>query len=105
MIDRACQLGTEIQLYRLKIDAYGDYQGPVKKLIAKRPDLLPTIESTLIMKQVAIDILAEWLYRKPSLKPPRNTSIIRAMRTQCCRLLDQIGFGLTASVACATGLG
>lgn len=99
MIDRACQLDTEeIQLYRLKIDAYGDYQGPVKKLIAKRPDLLPTIESTLIMKQVAIDILAEYGYtenlRRVFTKEYKHHS--RYAHNQCCRLLDQIGFGLTA---------
>ncbi|MFZ1493654.1 MAG: coproporphyrinogen-III oxidase family protein [Candidatus Competibacter denitrificans] len=99
MIDRACQLGTEeIQLYRLKIDAYGDYQGPVKQLIKKRPDLLPTIESTLIMKQVAIDILAEYGYtenlRRVFTKEYKHHS--RYAHNQCCRLLDQIGFGLTA---------
>lgn len=99
MIDRACQLGVEeIQLYRLKIDAYGDYQGPVKKLIAKRPDLLPTIESTLVMKQVAIDILAEYGYteniRRVFTKEYKHHS--RYAHNQCCRLLDQIGIGLTA---------
>jgi oxygen-independent coproporphyrinogen-3 oxidase len=99
MIEQACQLGAEeIQIYRLKIDAYGDYQGPVKQLIAKRPDLLPTIEQTIIMKQVAIDILAEYGYtenlRRVFSKEYKHHS--RYAHNQCCRLLDQIGFGLTA---------
>ena len=99
MIERACQLDVEeIQLYRLKIDAYGDYQGPVKKLITKRPDLVPTIEQTVIMKQVAIDILARHGYtenlRRVFSKEYKHHS--RYAHNQCCRLLDQIGFGLTA---------
>ncbi len=99
MIEQACQLGVEeIQLYRLKIDAYGDYQGPVKRFIEKHPELVPTVEQTLIMKQVAIDILAEYGYtenlRRVFSKEYRHHS--RYAHNQCCRLLDQIGFGLTA---------
>jgi oxygen-independent coproporphyrinogen III oxidase len=99
MIERACRLGVEeIQLYRLKIDAYGDYQGPVKQLIDKRPDLIPTAEQAIIMKQVAIDILAEHGYtenlRRVFSREYRHHS--RYAHNQCCRLLDQIGIGLTA---------
>lgn len=99
MMHRACQLGVEeIQLYRLKIDAYGDYQGPVKHLIEKRPDLIPSAEQTIIMKQVAIDILAQYGYtenlRRVFSKEYKHHS--RYAHNQCCRLLDQIGLGLTA---------
>ena len=99
MIERACQLGVEeIQLYRLKIDAYGDYQGPVKQLIDKRPDLIPTVDQTIVMKQLAIDILAEHGYtenlRRVFSKEYKHHS--RYAHNQCCRLLDQIGLGLTA---------
>src|SRR5260221_9456836 len=56
----AVTLGTEeIQLYRLKIEAYGDYQGPIKNYIEKRPDEVVSNEETIMMKQLAIDILAE----------------------------------------------
>jgi oxygen-independent coproporphyrinogen-3 oxidase len=99
VVERACQLGVEeIQIYRLKIDAYGDYQGPVKQLIEKHPALLPTIEQTIIMKQVAIDILAAYGYsenlRRVFSKEYKHHS--RYAHNQCCRLLDQIGVGLTA---------
>lgn len=99
MIEQACQLGVEeIQLYRLKIDAYGDYQGPVKQMIEKHPETLLTIEQTVVMKQAAIDILAEYGYtenlRRVFSREYKHHS--RYAHNQCCRLLDQIGFGLTA---------
>jgi oxygen-independent coproporphyrinogen III oxidase len=99
MMERACRLGVEeIQLYRLKIDAYGDYQGPIKRLLERRPELKPTVENTIMMKQVAIDILARHGYtenlRRVFTKEYRHHS--RYAHNQCCRLLDQIGFGLTA---------
>jgi oxygen-independent coproporphyrinogen-3 oxidase len=50
------------------------------------------------MKQVAIDILAEYGYtenlRRVFSKEYKHHS--RYAHNQCCRLLDQIGFGLTA---------
>jgi oxygen-independent coproporphyrinogen-3 oxidase len=99
MIERTCQLGVEeIQVYRLKIDAYGDYQGPIKQFITKHPERVPTTEQGLIMKQVAIDILAAYGYtenlRRVFSKEYRYHS--RYAHNQCCRLLDQIGIGLTA---------
>lgn len=99
MVERACQLGVEeIQMYRLKIDAYGDFQGPVKTLIDKHPEMVPTIEQTIAMKQVAIDIMAEYGYtenlRRVFSKEYKHHS--RYAHNQCCRLLDQIGIGLTA---------
>lgn len=99
MVERACQLGVEeIQMYRLKIDAYGDFQGPVKQMIEKHPEKVPTIEQTIVMKQLAIDIMAEYGYtenlRRVFSKEYKHHS--RYAHNQCCRLLDQIGIGLTA---------
>ncbi|ESQ13180.1 MAG TPA: coproporphyrinogen III oxidase family protein [Chromatiaceae bacterium] len=99
MMERACRLGVEeIQLYRLKIDAYGDYQGPIKQLLEKHPELRPSVEQTIVMKQLAIDILASHGYsenlRRVFTKEYRHHS--RYAHNQCCRLLDQIGIGLTA---------
>ena len=38
VIEKAVRLDVpEIQLYRLKIEAYGDYQAPLKKLLTMRP--------------------------------------------------------------------
>lgn len=99
-IEEACRLGvTEIQLYRLKVDAYGDYQGPIKQYLTKHPDRVVTNETAIMMKQVAHDILNQHGYhenvlRRVFCKGPQYYS--HYAHNQCCRLLDQIGIGLTA---------
>ena len=99
-IEEACKLGvTEIQLYRLKVDAYGDYQGPIKQYLNKYPDRVVTNETAIMMKQVAHDILNKHGYHENVLrrvfsKGPQYYS--HYAHNQCCRLLDQIGIGLTA---------
>ncbi len=99
-IEEACKLGvTEIQLYRLKVDAYGDYQGPIKQYLNKYPDRVVTNETAIMMKQVAHDILNRHGYHENVLrrvfsKGPQYYS--HYAHNQCCRLLDQIGIGLTA---------
>ena len=99
VMKEAVTLGTEeIQLYRLKIEAYGDYQGPIKNYIEKRPDEVVSNEETIMMKQLAIDILAENGYhenlRRVYTKERKHYSCYA--HNQCCELLDEIGFGLTA---------
>lgn len=99
VIEHAVSLDVdEIQLYRLKIEAYGDYQGPIKRFTEVRPDELPTVEETLMMKQVAIDILNENGYyenlRRVFSKERKHFS--HYAHNQCHMLYDQIGFGLTA---------
>jgi oxygen-independent coproporphyrinogen-3 oxidase len=99
VMKEAVTLGTEeIQLYRLKIDAYGDYQGPIKNYIEKRPDEVVSNEETIMMKQLAIDILAENGYhenlRRVFTKERKHYSCYA--HNQCCELFDEIGFGLTA---------
>lgn len=98
-IERACQFDVhEIQLYRLKVDAYGDYQGPIKQIKQKRPAAVPTNEEAIIMKSVAIDILRSYGYtenlRRVFTRKPEHYS--HYAHNQCCELRDQIGFGLTA---------
>lgn len=98
-IERAIALDTdEIQLYRLKIEAYGDFQAPIKRLTQRQPDQLPTVEETLMMKQLAIDLLNENGYyenlRRVFTKQRKHYS--HYADNQCCGLLDQLGFGLTA---------
>lgn len=99
VIEEAVQLDVEeIQLYRLKIDAYGDYQGPIKKQLRINPTDLPSVEDTITMKQLAIDILAEHGYhenmRRVFSEKPEHYS--HYAHNQCCMLYDEIGFGLTA---------
>ncbi|MBR8831581.1 MAG: hypothetical protein N5P05_003067 [Chroococcopsis gigantea SAG 12.99] len=99
VMDSAVALDVEeIQLYRLKVEAYGDYQGPIKGAKEKGMMGLPSIEETLMMKQIAIDILAENGYhenlRRVYSRERKNYS--HYADNQCCGLLDQLGFGLTA---------
>ncbi len=99
MIEDAARLGVdEIQLYRLKIEAYGDAQGPIQKIATLRPEQLPAFEEAIRMKQAAIDILGAHGYkenlRRVFSKEPEKYS--HYAHNQCCQLYDQVGFGLTA---------
>ena len=98
-IEKAVKLGVhEIQLYRLKVEAYGDFQGPVKKYMSIHPEVVPTADETIMMKQLAIDILAENGYtenlRRVYTREKKHISWYAF--NQCCNLFDEIGLGLTA---------
>lgn len=88
----------EIQLYRLKVSAYGDYQGPVKKLIDKKALRALNDEETVLMKRIAIDMLTANNFteniRRVFSRTKNNYSVYAW--NQCCMLYDEIGFGLTA---------
>jgi oxygen-independent coproporphyrinogen-3 oxidase len=88
----------EIQLYRLKIEAYGDFQGVIKKVTEVRLEDIPTNEDAIMMKQIALDILNENGYqenlRRVFTKEGKHYS--HYADNQCCGLLDQLGFGQTA---------
>ena len=80
VIEEACQLDAdEIQLYRLKVEAYGDYQGPIKQVKEKKPSNVPTNEDAIMMKQLAIDVLREYGYEEKILRRvftlPTNSSM------------------------------
>lgn len=99
VIEEAVSLGVEeIQLYRLKVEAYGDYQAAIKQVRQIRPEEMPSLEETIMMKQLAIDILNQHGYhenlRRVFTKKPEYYS--HYADNQCCGLLDQIGLGLTA---------
>ena len=83
----------EIQLYRLKVQAYGDRQG----YIINQRDEIPDFEQTMQMKQIAIDVLNENGFeenlRRVYTKHKKNIS--HYAYNQCCNLFDQIGFGIT----------
>ncbi len=84
----------EIQLYRLKVLAYGDYQGYIIKMRSS----IPSFEDTMMMKQVALDIMEEHGFhgnlRRVCSKKKEHFS--HYAYNQCCNLYDQIGLGLTA---------
>ena len=100
VVDEACRLDVEeIQLYRLKVEAYGDYQGPIKQVLEKKKQPVPTNEDAIVMKQLAIEILDQHGYREEILRRvftrhPEHYS--HYAHNQCCRLVDEVGFGLTA---------
>lgn len=98
-MEQAVTLGVgEIQLYRLKVEAYGDFQGPVKKFKQMKPETVPKPEETVMMKQLAIGILNAHGYhenlRRVFSKQRQDFSIYA--HNQCCQLYDEIGLGLTA---------
>jgi oxygen-independent coproporphyrinogen-3 oxidase len=72
----AVTLGTEeIQLYRLKVEAYGDYQAPVKKLILAENGYRENLRRVYTKERKRYSCYAH---------------------NQCCMLYDEVGFGLTA---------
>lgn len=99
VIEEACTLGTEeIQLYRLKIEPYGDQEGTIKKFLAYHEDELISVEDTIRMKEMSDLILEDHGYkenlRRVFTKKKNNISLYAYY--QCCRLYDEVGFGLSA---------
>lgn len=99
VIEEACTLGTEeIQLYRLKIEPYGDQEGTIKRFSAYHEDELISLENTIRMKEISDLILEDHGYtenlRRVFTKKKSNISLYAY--NQCCRLKDEVGFGLSA---------
>lgn len=99
VMKEACTLGTdEIQLYRLKIEPYGDQEGSIKKFSAYHEDELISVEDTIRMKEISDLILEDYGYtenlRRVFTKSKKNISLYAY--NQCCRLKDEVGFGLSA---------
>ena len=99
VMEEACSLGTdEIQLYRLKIEPYGDQEGTIKKFSAYHEDELISVENTIRMKYISDLILEDHGYtenlRRVFTKSKRDISLYAY--NQCCRLKDEVGFGLSA---------
>lgn len=88
----------EIQFYRLKVIPYGDQKGTIEKIREIRPEDVPPIEEAVLMKQVAIDFLAQHGYlenlRRVFTRKRSNISLYAF--NQCCNLYDEIGLGQTA---------
>lgn len=101
VMERAVRLPTdEIQLYRLKVQAYGDLQGAIIQNRSRADRIpIPDFRQTMMMKQAATDILAENGYTESILRRvySRQRKIFSHYAyNQCCNQYDQIGFGLTA---------
>jgi len=98
-MEKAVSLETEeIQLYRLKIIPYGDHAGSIVHQFAKCADEFVPVEETIMMKQIAITILSENGYNENLRRvfTKKREDFSHYADNQCCKLFDQIGFGLTA---------
>jgi oxygen-independent coproporphyrinogen-3 oxidase len=98
-IDSALAAGVhEIQFYRLKIDPYGDQTGNIVNVRKRNPQTLLSANETIVMKQIAIDLLAESGYRENLRRvyTQNRKYISKYAFNQCCNLLDEIGLGLSA---------
>lgn len=102
-IERACVLHErgltdEIQTYRLKVDAYGDFQGIIGLLYDRDPAMFPDFEETMMQKAVTEEVLKRYglkgNLRRVYTKDRRIYS--HYAYNQCCAQYDQIGLGLTA---------
>jgi oxygen-independent coproporphyrinogen-3 oxidase len=98
-IDSALTTGVhEIQFYRLKIDPYGDQTGKIVHVRNQKQKTLPAVQETILMKQIAIDLLAAEGYRENLRRVfvQKKKYISKYAFNQCCNLLDEIGLGLSA---------
>lgn len=99
VMEEACTLGTdEIQLYRLKIEPYGDQEGTIKKFSAYHEDELISAEETIRMKEISDLILEDHGYTENLRRvfTKKKSAISLYAYNQCCRLKDEVGFGLSA---------
>lgn len=99
VIEEACTLDVdEIQLYRLKIEPYGDQEGTIKRFSAYHPDDLISVEDTIRMKEIANLILYDHGYKENLRRvyTKRRSDISIYAYNQCCRLRDEVGFGISA---------
>lgn len=99
VIERAVQLPmAEIQIYRLKVQAYGDFQGAINRYArGTGAKDIPDFRTTMMMKQIAIDILNEHGFHESLRRVyTKNKKVFSHYAyNQCCNLYDQVGFGMT----------
>lgn len=98
-VAKAITLGAdEIQQYHIKFIPYGDHKGVVFDKHKEGRCASPSPEEIVAMKEAGIALLGEGGYKenltRVFTKGPEFYS--RYAHEQCCDLLDQIGFGLTA---------
>ena len=99
VIEKAVELPmAEIQIYRLKVQAYGDYQGAINRYArGTGAKDIPDFRTTMMMKQIAIDILNEHGFNESLRRVyTKNKKVFSHYAyNQCCSLYDQVGFGMT----------
>ena len=99
VIREAASTGVhEIQLYRLKIEPYGDRAGSVQKRRSAAPEEFPSVDESIQMKRLAHLVLNDHGYDENLIRvfSRRREDYSHYADNQCCKLRDQVGFGLTA---------
>lgn len=98
-VEKALKLDPEeIQFYRLKIQHYGQGEGPVEALYEKRPDRFSANETQIVMKEMAIQQVNAAGYQENLVRVFTKTPEFTSHYTtdQCCKLLDTVGVGPSA---------
>ncbi len=99
VMEEACKLDVdEIQLYRLKIEPYGDQEGTIKRFSAYHENELISVEDTIRMKEISNLILDDNGFHENLRRVYRKNKGVISLYAynQCCRLKDEVGFGLSA---------
>ena len=100
VMDKAVQLPmNEIQLYRLKVQAYGDRQGVINRHQRGSGDTdIPDFKQTMLMKAIALEMLDKNGYKETLRRVYSKTPKVYShyAYNQCCNQFDQVGFGLSA---------
>ncbi|MBI4872777.1 MAG: coproporphyrinogen III oxidase family protein [Candidatus Riflebacteria bacterium] len=88
----------EIQLYRLKVQPYGDRTGTIVAIRERGLREFPGIENVLMMKEAAIRLLSRHGYHQNLRRvfSKKREIFSHYADNQCCGLLDEVGFGQTA---------
>lgn len=88
----------EIQFYRLKIAAYGDQQGNIKKYSQIHRNELPSVEDTIRMRKMIFDYLADfgWQETLRRIFAKDKSKFSYYLYNQYCEMYDEIGLGTSA---------
>lgn len=98
-LETAAQSGADAwQLYRLRVNRYGDVQGPIGRLRQSRPDGFPDIETIYRMKMLGMLISETHGFNQhfSRIFARSREHITQFMYDYCCRLTDVIGMGPSA---------
>jgi len=88
----------EIQFYRLKVAAYGDQQGTIKKYTQIHKSELPSVEDTIRMRRMIFDCLSEfgWKETLRRIFAKDKSKFSYYLYNQYCEMYDETGLGTSA---------
>ncbi|MCR5214714.1 MAG: radical SAM protein [Eubacterium sp.] len=89
---------NEIQIYRLKVQAYGDRQGVInRRKRGSGEDDIPDFKNTMMMKSIAEEMMENHGFNETLRRVFSKDKKIFShyAYNQCCAQYDQVGFGLS----------